>query len=1371
MALLTQNAERLASPVLRGAISSTISNILDLPSPTLTLKSLKRILNACSYDCFIDDIPALNYLYNSLINRLYIHPEVETLKSLLVLEKFHRKSNYLDGYEIKQAFVPCSSCIRHHTTTYIFDDLYSGVFTISKIWDCSPNNEVFITYKTSHPYHIIQQILEGKCTYDLEGRRLTLSGDIETNPGPTTEDTRIKTLERELKELRDRLKRMDNKEWRQIDRKKTEKKRQRYGQGLNSFLSNTGEAMNVLANSAGPVLESIREAMNSITQTGAEVKQAFKVPEGIDLVGSLLSLVMLIKSVLDKDLFMCSLICTQLARLCGVSFASIMALVPRISEEKITFNDEETKSEIRVGEGLFESLKEYQDRAPLAAMATTLVGVVTLFCRGVCPPISEMAKNFAIIGRAAQGVRAVKDFFSWMWDYIMQIYCKYRYGMSREEYDLVQQYPELEALYGGIKVSEKIDKAMIDASYDVAMQIVNIKVKLEDYLMKAAKTGARHHITLVEKMRQRIKEKYDIAVKSPALVNAIRDEPVCVYLYGEPGVGKSVLTQVLIADYYMKHLKSKGVNYNSVSHSRKSINKHWEGYCNQPIVVMDDFGNVKDNMTNPNEEFKELQWMINTSEYPLLMADLSSKGTTFFNSQLVLLSANARVPEIVHMTDPSSILRRMHIWAEVSCKAEYGLPNGKDKNGKVYYQYDKATAAKHKKVAIEELDPLMTEQYEIKIYTVCVDKQAGRIEYQEEANSLTYQEFYDRFEKVKLERGVVNKQLTTSIRKRAGLDDAVDPRLESEVLNEFKKFFDVENFIDAAVKTKQNDTGEEMIDAKEKVEDVDDDLIDITVENPIVQKIRTQLTEIWQKAKVTFNNTYKAIYSGIANGLKSTWSTMSGVVGSFLHYLGTTISNCAISILLPCVTLGPQQVAVATLCGIAAGYIAHKFFNDLPSSCKFSLTLNEIYTPCERCDICKIMRYPSEGSKLDHFLYRIGVPQVKEAVMRCQIWTDDYLCRILNKYSERIRYAERVYDSQPACPKPTVYAQALIGTCNMRKVAAHANSVGMNYTEAMRLIGSLCWYNCKFCATQRGKTYDPMDNDDAIRLGREILEAHNLLYRPEIFLRMELQQGAVKYAEGDLVRVEQSTRVLEHNAVWIQAVTNDGTSTKSTGVFLVGRTLLTTAHTVLSSDTIKFERYLIQNPNSKESFDIPVKDCKTSRVRQLDGKTVDLALITFPKVIPNRPKILSKFLNAKDIDLLIEGKLVLSGFKVNGERLMMTEQVTSTFEISTKPSTYYEHLPGQCPKSEICECELYIGNHIDYDIDTQPGLCGSLISASNKNIPSKLMGMHVAGGRNVPALGVLLTQELLEKALTDHTQQHDMPKSYIIDGRLPYSES
>jgi V8-like Glu-specific endopeptidase len=128
--------------------------------------------------------------------------------------------------------------------------------------------------------------------------------------------------------------------------------------------------------------------------------------------------------------------------------------------------------------------------------------------------------------------------------------------------------------------------------------------------------------------------------------------------------------------------------------------------------------------------------------------------------------------------------------------------------------------------------------------------------------------------------------------------------------------------------------------------------------------------------------------------------------------------------------------------------------------------------------------------------------------------------------------------------------------------------------------------------------------------------------------------GARKYAQRDRVQIEQTTQVLLHNSVWVQAVDKTGACSRSNGVFLVGRTMITTAHTVLNPPhKYPIEYIVIRNPYSVEAaIKVPINQCQISQTFQMDGMPVDLALVSFPPVVPNRPKILSKFIDAKNID-------------------------------------------------------------------------------------------------------------------------------------------
>ena len=97
-----------------------------------------------------------------------------------------------------------------------------------------------------------------------------------------------------------------------------------------------------------------------------------------------------------------------------------------------------------------------------------------------------MAVHFGAIGRAAQGFRAIRDFFGWLWEYAMGVYCQSFYGISYEEYKMTKEFPELGRICGGIKLAETISREMISNSLDVCKQIISMKAQLEDYLLEAA---------------------------------------------------------------------------------------------------------------------------------------------------------------------------------------------------------------------------------------------------------------------------------------------------------------------------------------------------------------------------------------------------------------------------------------------------------------------------------------------------------------------------------------------------------------------------------------------------------------------------------------------------------------------------------------------------------------------------------------------------------------------------------------------------------------------------------------------------------------------------------------------------------------------
>jgi hypothetical protein len=104
-------------------------------------------------------------------------------------------------------------------------------------------------------------------------------------------------------------------------------------------------------------------------------------------------------------------------------------------------------------------------------------------------------------------------------------------------------------------------------------------------------------------------------------------------------------------------------------------------------------------------------------------------------------------------------------------------------------------------------------------------------------------------------------------------------------------------------------------------------------------------------------------------------------------------------------------------------------------------------------------------------------------------------------------------------------------------------------------------------------------------------------------------------------------------------------------------------------------------------------------MKQMDGSPVDLALITLPACVANRPRVINKFINSSDIDLLKEGSLVFSGFYELNGKTIVTERYPSSFDVSIKSTSYSRHETGKCPDSiGKCVCPtITIGNHLTYN--------------------------------------------------------------------------
>nr|WIW43213.1 MAG: polyprotein [Eidolon dupreanum teschovirus] len=149
-----------------------------------------------------------------------------------------------------------------------------------------------------------------------------------------------------------------------------------------------------------------------------------------------------------------------------------------------------------------------------------------------------------------------------------------------------------------------------------------------------------------------------------APLNPTRPEPVVLLLKGKPGQGKSVAAE-LLAKMLSQTLTGKRDYF-----SFNAALQHFDGYQQQPVVVLDDLGQNPDGL-----DFKMFCQLVSTTTCVLPMADLADKGREF-KSEILICTTNLPALNPVTISDPKALERRIFIECEVEAAQAYQKYDG-----------------------------------------------------------------------------------------------------------------------------------------------------------------------------------------------------------------------------------------------------------------------------------------------------------------------------------------------------------------------------------------------------------------------------------------------------------------------------------------------------------------------------------------------------------------------------------------------------------------------------------------------------------------------------------------------------------------------
>lgn len=137
-----------------------------------------------------------------------------------------------------------------------------------------------------------------------------------------------------------------------------------------------------------------------------------------------------------------------------------------------------------------------------------------------------------------------------------------------------------------------------------------------------------------------------------------RIDPVIIHLEGGPKQGKSYMIEQLCVEIG-KYFGLCSRDFRSFTYYRSAAVKHWDGYRNQLITVIDDIGFETPDKTKVPESISELIQLCSDCDYTVPMADLRDKGKKF-TSKFLILTSNSLNTKLHYQSFscPSAFMRR-----------------------------------------------------------------------------------------------------------------------------------------------------------------------------------------------------------------------------------------------------------------------------------------------------------------------------------------------------------------------------------------------------------------------------------------------------------------------------------------------------------------------------------------------------------------------------------------------------------------------------------------------------------------------------------------------------------------------------------------
>lgn len=258
----------------------------------------------------------------------------------------------------------------------------------------------------------------------------------------------------------------------------------------------------------------------------------------------------------------------------------------------------------------------------------------------------DAAKDFNVLSQSARNVEWILDKIKEFVEWLLNTFTNWK--KNAPEAQFVEQRPKIFELFADsvhAMDGQNINMQNVQNNKELCQKLMDLCSKVKDPTCLQILQRAYSNYCAVER-RARQAQYQD------------RAEPVVVYLYGEPGCGKSLLSTILAKGF----CKALGLDPKYQIYSQIPNSDFMDGYTGQAIHIIDDLGQDPE-----GKDWQSFCQMVSTVKFLPNMADLDQKGIPY-SSKIVIATSNFSDPTYQSARDVSALVRRMRFPVNVKVK-------------------------------------------------------------------------------------------------------------------------------------------------------------------------------------------------------------------------------------------------------------------------------------------------------------------------------------------------------------------------------------------------------------------------------------------------------------------------------------------------------------------------------------------------------------------------------------------------------------------------------------------------------------------------------------------------------------------------------